>query len=98
MNLIITILLFFLLVYFIAGLLGYKKGTIIIDLDEKYLVFNQNYVNAIIEELSKQGKTAVYIDYRRFSIDGRDYIAHELHWGFLQRTLLKPDRTKKNRP
>lgn len=74
-------------------LMGYRKGHIQIDFEERYTDFNE-YVQAITNELIAEGREVEYTGYRRFRIDGREYIFIERNVSMggvpLQRTILKP--------
>lgn len=76
-------------------LMGYRKGYINIDLDERYMDFGE-YVKAIQDELVKQGREVSYKGNRKFIIDGRSYIFIERNISMggvpLQRTILKPEK------
>ncbi|WP_066174388.1 hypothetical protein [Bacillus marinisedimentorum] len=78
---------------FFNFLMGYRKGHITIDLDDRYIDFNR-YVKAIASELESQGHTVEYKGSRRFNIDGKSYtfIERNISMGGvpLQRTILKP--------
>ncbi|WP_181349358.1 hypothetical protein [Thalassobacillus sp. CUG 92003] len=90
MDGIISIVVIVLIVFGFTRLLGYKKGNIIVDLDQRFKTFNREYVQAITHALEKQGLTVDYLGDRYFEIDGKTYLYTELNWGFLQRSILKP--------
>ncbi|GAA0415974.1 MAG: hypothetical protein ACQEWU_07205 [Bacillota bacterium] len=75
--------------------MGYGKGNIAIDLDERYVNYAE-YVKAIQYELVKQGREVNYKGDGIFIIDGRSYIFIERNVSMggipLQRTTLKPER------
>ncbi len=74
-------------------LMGYRKNHIQIDLDERYIDYNE-YVRALKNELSGQGKDVEYLGNRKFKIDGKKYLFIERNITMggvpLQRTILKP--------
>ncbi len=74
-------------------LMGYRKNHIQIDLDERYIDYNE-YVRALKNELSGQGKDVEYLGNRKFKIDGKKYLFIERNVTMggvpLQRTILKP--------
>ncbi|WP_370314119.1 hypothetical protein [Guptibacillus hwajinpoensis] len=90
---------FLMLVVFVASLtgfnwlMGYRKNHIQIDLDERYIDYNE-YVRALKNELSGQGKDVEYLGNRKFKIDGKKYLFIERNITMggvpLQRTILKP--------
>ncbi|WP_371018135.1 hypothetical protein [Pseudalkalibacillus sp. JSM 102089] len=90
---------FLMLVAFVASLtgfnwlMGYRKNYIQIDLDERYIDYNE-YVRALKNELSGQGKEVEYLGNRKFKIDGKRYVFIERNVTMggvpLQRTILKP--------
>ncbi|QDP39840.1 hypothetical protein [Radiobacillus deserti] len=76
-------------------LMGYKKGNIIIDFEERY--FNQKeYVEAIKDKLQNEGKEVYYKGNSRFKIDGKHYLLIERNVSMggapLQRTILKIEK------
>ncbi|MGG1685978.1 hypothetical protein [Pseudalkalibacillus sp. NRS-1564] len=91
--------LFLMLVVIVASLtgfnwlMGYRKNHIQIDLDERYIDYNE-YVRALKNELSAQGKDVEYLGNRKFKIDGKKYLFIERNVTMggvpLQRTILKP--------
>ncbi|WP_243291476.1 hypothetical protein [Bacillus sp. FJAT-47783] len=73
-------------------LMGYKKGNIVIDFDERY--FNQKeYVEAIKNKLINEGRNVQYIGGGKFIIDGKKYLFIERNVSMgrvpMQRTILK---------
>ncbi|MGB8001565.1 MAG: hypothetical protein WCF60_15920 [Anaerobacillus sp.] len=83
-------------ILFLTGfnwLMGYRKNHIQIDLDERYLDFNE-YIRAIKKELESQGREVDYLGHRRFMIDNKPYMFIERNVSMggvpLQRTILKP--------
>ncbi|WP_456272546.1 hypothetical protein [Bacillus sp. AK031] len=75
-------------------LMGYKKHHITIDLDERYIDYN-DYIQAIQKDLEGRGHKVNYIGDRRFLIDGKTYLFIERNVSMggvpLQRTILKPE-------
>ncbi|TYR98639.1 hypothetical protein FZC84_14410 [Rossellomorea vietnamensis] len=75
-------------------LMGYKKGNITIDLDERYTDFNE-YIQAIQQDLKSKGRDVKYEGDGRFTIDGKKYIFLERNVSMggvpLQRTILKQE-------
>ncbi|PGK51710.1 hypothetical protein CN918_28375 [Priestia megaterium] len=73
-------------------LMGYKKGNIQLDLDNRYIHLN-DYVKAIKQELTKQGKDVMYNGNRIFTIDKHQYVLVERNVSMggvpLQHTVLK---------
>lgn len=76
-------------------LMGYRKQHITIDLDQRYMDYNE-YIKAIESELVKQGRKVHYQGNRSFIIDGSSYnfIERNISMGGvpLQRTILKPKK------
>jgi hypothetical protein len=76
-------------------LMGYKKGNIVIDFDERYIDYNE-YIHAIQQELESQGRDVKYEGNGRFVIDGKHYLFMERNVSMggapLQRTILKPEK------
>lgn len=74
-------------------LMGYRKNHIQIDLDDRYIDYNE-YVRALKSELRSQGREVDYLGDRRFNIDGKTYMFIERNVTMggvpLQRTILKP--------
>ncbi len=74
-------------------LMGYRKNHIQIDLDERYIDYNE-YVRALKSELRTQGREVDYLGDRKFKIDGKTYMFIERNVTMggvpLQRTILKP--------
>jgi hypothetical protein len=74
-------------------LMGYRKGYIQIDFEERYFK-EKEYIEAIKRELAKQGRNVEYEGDRKFLIDGRSYLFIERNVSMggvpLQRTILKP--------
>ncbi|WP_226036577.1 hypothetical protein [Aquibacillus saliphilus] len=92
----ITITVFIILgigsLFLFNWLMGYKKGNITIDFEERY--FNQKeYVEAIKNKLQNEGKEVYYKGNSRFKIDGKNYLLIERNVSMggvpLQRTILK---------
>lgn len=73
-------------------LMGYKKGNITLDLDDRYIHLNE-YVEAIKQELITQGKQVAYNGNRIFTIDNNRYVLVERNVSMggvpLQHTVLK---------
>ncbi|CQR48348.1 hypothetical protein BN1058_02716 [Paraliobacillus sp. PM-2] len=78
-------------------LLGYRKRSIVIDLDDRYVDWS-DHVTAAKVELQKQGREVSYLGNGEFIIDGEYYMM--INWNVsmarvpLQRTLFKYDRKK----
>ncbi|MBN8237170.1 hypothetical protein JF544_18140 [Halobacillus kuroshimensis] len=76
-------------------LMGYRKGHIQMDLDQRYFDFGP-YVKAVLAELKDRGYEASYEGNGIFSINGRRYVFMERNVSMggapLQRTILKPDK------
>ncbi|WP_261131496.1 hypothetical protein [Bacillus sp. Marseille-Q3570] len=93
MQIMISLVLFACFLLGFNWLMGYRKDNITIDFDERYVDFDQ-YINAIQNELVKQGREVHYNGNRKFTIDGRSYIFIERNVSMggvpLQRTILKP--------
>ncbi|PFG07427.1 hypothetical protein [Bacillus sp. es.034] len=74
-------------------LMGYRKGHIQIDFEERYFK-EKEYIEAIKRELVEQGRNVEYEGDRKFLIDGRRYLLIERNVSMggvpLQRTILKP--------
>ena len=74
-------------------LMGYRKNHIQIDLDDRYIDYNE-YVRALKSELRAQGREVDYLGDRKFNIDGNTYMFIERNVTMggvpLQRTILKP--------
>ncbi len=72
--------------------MGYRKGNITIDFDERY--FNQkDYIAAIQKKLESQGRIVYYQGNNLFNIDGHTYLLIERNVSMggipLQRTILR---------
>jgi hypothetical protein len=76
-------------------LMGYKKGNIILDLDERYIEYS-DYIQAIKKELESKGYKVKYEGNGTFTIDGKRYLFMERNVSMggapLQRTILKPEK------
>ncbi|WP_202409589.1 MULTISPECIES: hypothetical protein [Halobacillus] len=76
-------------------LMGYRKGHIQMDLDDRYVDFNQ-YIKAVLAELKRRGFEAFYEGNGVFTINGSRYVFIERNVSMggvpLQRTILKPDQ------
>ncbi|MGP4063178.1 hypothetical protein [Halobacillus sp. H74] len=74
-------------------LMGYRKGHMQIDFDERFRN-HKEYVLAIQKELENKGHKVSYEGNYKFYIDGRSYVFIErnvnMGGGPLQRTILKP--------
>ncbi|REJ07177.1 hypothetical protein [Halobacillus trueperi] len=85
---------FLLIGYFAYQSSGYKKGNIVMHLDDWYKDYNK-YVKAIEIELRNRGKKVNYLGNFRFEIDGELYILHPQIVTNArvptQRTILKPE-------
>ncbi|MFD2630233.1 hypothetical protein [Oceanobacillus kapialis] len=76
MLLIIGIAASILLLLLFNRLMGYRKGNITIDFEERY--FDQKaYVRAITSKLESQGREVAYKGNSRFVIDGKHYLFFE---------------------
>mgnify|MGYP005831967419 CR=1 FL=1 len=75
-------------------LMGYKKGHIVIDFDERYFQYNE-YIQAIQRKMESKGRDVKYEGDGRFVIDGKRYLFIERNVSMggvpLQRTILKPE-------
>ncbi|SET18134.1 hypothetical protein SAMN05216389_106198 [Oceanobacillus limi] len=76
-------------------LMGYKKGNIVLDLEDRF--FDQKeYISAIKTELESQGREVYYKGNGRFDIDGKEYLFIERNVSMggvpLQRTILKLEK------
>ncbi|WP_233129747.1 hypothetical protein [Salimicrobium humidisoli] len=95
MEMFLVLILAILLLFGFNRLMGYKKGNITIDFDDRY-VNHKQYVEAIKQELSSQGRQVSYEGNRKFIIDGRSYVFMEQNVSMggvpLQRTILKPKK------
>lgn len=95
MQIIFSLVMLILGVIGFNRLMGYKRNQIIIDLDERYMDYNE-YIKAIQSELVKQGRKVSYNGNRSFIIDGQSYIFIERNISIggvpLQRTILKPGK------
>jgi len=73
-------------------LMGYKKGNITLQLNERYIHLNE-YVKAVKQELVNQDRNVEYEGNRIFSIDKNRYILVERNVSMggvpLQHTILK---------
>lgn len=81
---------------FFNWLLGYRKGHIQMDFDERYMN-HQAYIEAISEELRDRGyKDVHYKGDHVFIVDGKAYVFFERNVPMggvpLQRTILKPQK------
>ncbi|TMU85186.1 hypothetical protein FGG79_15010 [Bacillus sp. BHET2] len=73
--------------------MGYRKGHIQIDFEERY--FNEkDYIDAITRELEEQGRQVEYMGNMKFIVDGQTYLFIERNVSMggvpMQRTILKP--------
>ncbi|WLR42490.1 hypothetical protein LC087_17610 [Bacillus carboniphilus] len=76
-------------------LMGYRKGNIVIDFDERF--FNRDrYISAIKKKLESEGRMVEYKGGGRFLIDGKTYLFIERNVSMgnvpLQRTILKLEK------
>ena len=77
--------------------MGYQKGNIILDLDERYFNWNE-HVEATKVELEEQGRQVVYNGDGEFNIEGKTYLMIErnVRMGVpLQRTILRIQKDEK---
>ncbi|RIW33995.1 hypothetical protein D3H55_10380 [Bacillus salacetis] len=76
-------------------LMGYKKGNITLDLDDRYIDYKE-YTQAIQRELENKGHNVKYEGNGTFTIDGKRYLFMERNVSMggapLQRTILKPEK------
>ncbi|WP_138416569.1 hypothetical protein [Aquibacillus sediminis] len=90
---ILPLLLIGLLFFLFNWLMGYRKGHIVLDLDDRYFD-HRAYMLAIQEKLERDGHTVSYEGYSRFIIDGKRYLMLERNISMggvpMQRTILKP--------
>ncbi|WP_226582766.1 hypothetical protein [Halobacillus litoralis] len=74
-------------------LMGYRKGHMQIDLDERYMNHSE-YIQAVKKKLIEEGHEVSYQGDYKFLIDGRLYVFIERNVPMggvpLQRTILKP--------
>jgi hypothetical protein len=93
MEIILAILIGVGMFLFFNFLMGYGKGHIQIDFEERYFKESE-YIEAIMAELEKQGKEVHYQGNRHFIIDGEPYVFLERNVPMggvpMQRTILKP--------
>lgn len=93
MEFILVILIGVVLLFLFNWLMGYRKGHIQIDFDERYFK-EKEYIEAIRAELEKQGKDVHYQGNRRFIINGKPYLFIERNINMggvpMQRTILQP--------
>ncbi|MCA0982851.1 hypothetical protein LCL89_02200 [Halobacillus yeomjeoni] len=92
------VILFVGMFFLFNWLMGYRKGHIQIDLDERY--FNhKEYIKAIQGELEKRGYQAEYLGNHEFEIDGKSFLFLERNVSMggvpLQRTILKPNKNER---
>lgn len=92
MNILIGVVMGLLALFGFNWLMGYKKGNIQLDLEERYISLKE-YVQAIQVELEKQGKQVSYLGNRIFLIDNHRYLLVERNVSMggvpLQHTVLK---------
>lgn len=76
-------------------LMGYRKGHIQLDFDERY-VDHKEFVEAIEKELSERGHDVHYEGDYTFIVDEKPYVFFERNVPMggvpLQRTILKPQK------
>jgi hypothetical protein len=93
MEIILAILIGVGMLLLFNWLMGYGKGHIQIDFDERYSR-KKEHIEAIREELEKQGKEVHYQGNGHFIIDGKPYLFIERTVSMggvpMQRTILKP--------
>jgi hypothetical protein len=79
-------------------LMGYRKGHIQIDFEDRYFK-EKEYIEAIKRELEEQGRQVEYKGNRKFVVDGQPYLFIERNVSMggvpLQRTILKPVKKEK---
>ncbi|MBW8349959.1 hypothetical protein K0H71_10930 [Bacillus sp. IITD106] len=75
--------------------MGYGKGHIVIDFDERYKDYNE-YIKTIKDELERKGHEVSYKGNGEFLINGKPYIFIERNVSVggvpLQRTVLQPKK------
>ncbi|MEL3972733.1 hypothetical protein AAEO50_10615 [Rossellomorea oryzaecorticis] len=93
MGIILAILISAGMLFLFNWLMGYRKGHIRIDFDERYFK-EKEHIEAIRTELEKQGKEVHYQGNGHFIIDGESYLFIErtVNMGGvpMQRTILQP--------
>ncbi|WP_085992581.1 hypothetical protein [Oceanobacillus senegalensis] len=62
----------------INWIFGNNKKSITVELNKHY-VDTEEYIKAVQIKLENQGRNVQYRGNRTFSIDGKDYMLHELH-------------------
>ncbi|WP_186577057.1 hypothetical protein [Aquibacillus kalidii] len=92
------IVIVMLLVFFgLNWLMGYRKGNITLDLDERYTNLT-DYQKAICKELEDQGRAVHYQGNGEFLIDGKKYLLQETNVPMggvpLQHTILKRQKDR----
>ncbi len=74
-------------------LMGYRKGHIQMDFEERFFK-EKDYIEAIERELEGKGRQVEYKGDRKFTVDGQTYLFIERNVSMggvpLQRTILKP--------
>lgn len=92
MNIILGVILGLLALFGFNWFMGYKKGNIQLDLNERYISLKE-YVQAVQVELKKQGRQVSYQGNRIFIIDNHRYLLIERNVSMggvpLQHTVLK---------
>lgn len=85
-----------LLLFFNSYWMGYKKGNIVMTLDEHYTNLNE-YVPAILAKLYEEGKAAHYLGDRKFEVEGKSYVLVERTVSIgrvpTQQTVLTPEES-----
>ena len=92
MGILVTVFIGLAALFGFNWLMGYKKGYITLQLEERYIHLNE-YVKAVKQELVKQGRSVEYEGNRIFSIDKNRYMLVERNVSMggvpLQHTILK---------
>lgn len=95
MILIISLIISIVFLILFNRLMGYRKGNITVDFDERY-INHKEYVVAIKSKLEDQGREVYYTGNNRFIIDGENYLFYERNVSMggvpLQRTILKLEK------
>ncbi|MBY6037702.1 hypothetical protein KUV80_13610 [Fictibacillus nanhaiensis] len=79
MMFIYILITFLLSLLFFNWLMGYKKGNITLTLDDRYYDL-KTHGDAIVAELEREGKQAVYKGDRDIFVNGKPYV-------FIERTV-----------
>ncbi|GKV70326.1 hypothetical protein NCCP2716_28240 [Sporosarcina sp. NCCP-2716] len=101
MNVLIAILAAGAALFGFNMLMGYRKGNITLDLDQRHQDLRKQ-AEDVTKELEKQGKEAAYKGNGFYVIDGIDYAVRpqnvSMGGAALQRTVLIPVSKLKKRP